>query len=244
VSARARDRGPAVTLSREDYLRRWSELHEGIDPGGVRFVRGWLAIAYATGRPLAAARVAPTAVTLAGLLVAVVVVPVAALGARWPLLALVLVVTSGLLDSLDGTVAVLTDRVTRVGALADAVCDRLSDAAYGAALWAVGAPAWLAVTWVGLGWLAEYVRVRGHVLVGGPIDVVTVGERPTRIVLTSFAMAGCAVWPAQSHDVATVFAAAATGTAAVGLGQILVAVSRRLRREGSGPADEVRDDRG
>ncbi len=155
-------------------------------------------------------------------------VPVAALGPHWPLLAVLVVLASALLDSLDGTVAVLTGRVSALGALADSVCDRLSDAAYGLALWVVGAPAWLAGLWVALGWLAEYVRVRGHTLVGGPIDTVTVGERPTRIVLTSFALAGCGALPDHTHAVATAFGVAAAGTAAIGLVQILAAVRQRL----------------
>jgi phosphatidylglycerophosphate synthase len=228
VSAPAGDRGTDVPLSREEYLRGWSELHEGIDPESIRFVRGWLSIAYAAGRPLAVLRVPPTLVTAAGLLVAVAAVPVAGLGPHWPLLALPVVLLSALLDSLDGTVAVLTGRVTALGALADSVCDRLSDAAYGFALWVVGAPAWLAGLWVGLGWLAEYARVRGHTLVGGPIDTVTVGERPTRIVLVSFALAGCGVLPDHTHAVATAFGVAAAGTAAIGLLQMLAAVRQRL----------------
>jgi phosphatidylglycerophosphate synthase len=229
VSARARDRAASADLSREAYFEQWSQLHEGIDPAGVRFVRGWLSIAYAAGRPLAAAGIAPTAITFLGLAVACAVVPVAALGGRWPLLAVVLVVASGLLDNLDGTVAVLSDRVTSLGALADTVCDRLADAAYGAGLWVLGAPVWLAGLWVGLSYLAEYVRVRGHRLLGRTIDVVTVGERPTRVVLTAFAMAGCGVLPGSAGAVATGCAAAASGTALVGLGQLIVAVRRRLR---------------
>jgi phosphatidylglycerophosphate synthase len=228
VSEPAADPAAGPALSREEYFRRWSQLHEGIDPGGVRFVRGWLSIAYAAARPLAAARIPPTVVTLAGLLTAVATVPVAGLGARWPLLGLVLVVASGLLDNLDGAVAVLTDRVTARGALADTICDRLADAAYGGAFWALGAPAGIAIAWVALSWLAEYVRVRGHVLLGRTIDVVTVGERPSRIVLLSFAMAGCGLVPAHAADIATVLAGAAVGTALVGLVQIVVAVARRL----------------
>jgi CDP-diacylglycerol--glycerol-3-phosphate 3-phosphatidyltransferase len=229
VSARARDGGAAADLTRAEYFARWSELHEGIDPAGVPFVRGWLTLAYSLGRPLAAAGVAPTALTVVGLVAAGAVAPLAGLGARWPLLGVVVVVASGLLDNLDGTVAVLANRVTNVGALADTVCDRLADAAYGLALWLLGAPAGLAVAWVGLSLLAEYVRVRGHELLGRTVDVVTVGERPTRIVLTAFALAGAGLLPDRAHPIATVVAVAAVGTALVGLVQIVVTVARRLR---------------
>ena len=59
VGARG-DRGPAAGAEPRGVLPRWSELHEGIDPVAVRFVRGWLSIAYAAARPLAGVRVAPT----------------------------------------------------------------------------------------------------------------------------------------------------------------------------------------
>ncbi len=215
-------------MTREEYLRRWSELHEGIDPAAVPFVRGWLAVSYALGRPLAAAGIAPGAITLLGLLLAVAVPVTAGQGARWPLLATVLVVLSGLVDNLDGAVAVLSDRVTRTGALLDAVCDRVADAAYGVALWALGAPGWLALSWVGLGFLAEYARARGQVLLGGPVDVVTVGERPTRIVVSAFALEACGVLTGRAADLATVGAAAGAGTALVGLAQLAAALRRRL----------------
>ncbi len=72
-----------------------------------------------------------------------------------------MVAASGLLDSLDGAVAVLTDRATRWGAVLDSVVDRVSDALYLVALWLVGAPAWACV--VGrraAARLQEYARAR------------------------------------------------------------------------------------
>jgi phosphatidylglycerophosphate synthase len=195
----------------------------------VPFVRGWLAIAYTVARPLAAFRVPPSVVTLAGLVLAWAVVPIAGAGGRWPFLAAVVVVLSGLVDSLDGTVAVLTDRVSRGGALLDAVCDRVADAAYGAALWVVGAPAWLALGWVGLSLLAEYARARGQAILGAAVDVVTVGERPTRIVVAAIFLAAAGVFVGHASDIAAVGAAAGAGAAAVGLVQLAVALRARLR---------------
>ena len=61
------------------------------------------------------------------------------------LLAVVLVVVSGLLDGLDGAVAVLTDRATRWGHVLDSLVDRCSDGLYLVALWLVGAPAGVCV---------------------------------------------------------------------------------------------------
>jgi CDP-diacylglycerol--glycerol-3-phosphate 3-phosphatidyltransferase len=144
------------------------------------------------------------------------------------LLATVLVVVSGLVDSLDGTVAVLSDRVTRFGALVDAVCDRLADTAYAIAFWALGAPVWLCLLWAGVSFLAEYARARSQVLLRAPVDVVTVGERPTRIVIAALFLTAAGVFAGHAGDVVTVGAAAGAGTAVVGLVQLVVAVRRRL----------------
>lgn len=192
------------------------------------FVRWWLGIAYRLGRPLAALGVSPTALTLVGVLVAVGAVPLAAAGGRWPVLAAVVVVVSGLVDNLDGTVAVLSDRITRWGALVDAVGDRVADTAYAVAFWALGAPVWLALAWAGLAFLAEYARARAQVLLGAPVGIVTVGERPTRVVVTTGFLLACGVFESVAGDLARIGPAAGAGAAAVGLGQLLLGVRRRL----------------
>ena len=42
----------------------------------------------------------------------------------------------------------------------DSVVDRLTEAAYAAALWVAGAPGWLAVGFGALCWLPDYLRAR------------------------------------------------------------------------------------
>jgi CDP-diacylglycerol--glycerol-3-phosphate 3-phosphatidyltransferase len=140
-----------------------------------------------------------------------------------------LVLVSGLLDGLDGTVAVLTDRVTRWGALLDALCDRLADAAYAVALWVLGAPAWLVLVWAALSGLAEYARARAQALLPGPLDVVSIGERPTRIIVTFVTLLAGGLVPSRAADAAVVGGVIGSLTAAVGLVQVLAAVRRRLR---------------
>lgn len=225
-------RGPKadrpLTLDRAAFLRRWSVLHDGIEPDGVLFVRGWLSLVYVAARPFAAARVPPSAVTLAGLVAAGTVPLVIWTGDEWALAAAVLVLTSALFDSLDGAVAVMTDRVTSWGAVLDAVCDRLADAAYGGALWVLGAPVWLVLAWVGLSSLTEYTRARGQALMGEPLDVVTVGERPTRVIVTFVTLLVAGVISSRGSDVAVVGGAVGTLTAAGGLTQLMFVVRRRL----------------
>ena len=214
-------------MDRPEYLRRWSALHEGIEPGAVPFVRGWLRLMYAAGRPLAAAHVPPWLLTFAGVVFAWAAAPVVSLGRGWPLLAALLVVLSALADGLDGAVAVLSQRVSSGGAVLDTVCDRLSDAAYGVGLWLLGAPAGLAALWVGLSFGLELVRWRARRGAAAGLDIVTVGERPTRIIVTALALAAAGLDSSHAQAIALVGIVAGVITSGVGLVQVALAVRRR-----------------
>jgi hypothetical protein len=71
--------------------------------------------------------VSPDVLTAWGVLVSAAVAAVAAAGGRWPLAAVGIVVLAGLLDNLDGAVAILSGRTTRWGYVLDSLADRLSD---------------------------------------------------------------------------------------------------------------------
>ena len=182
-----------VGRSGDEHLREWAGLHRTETPGG--FVGGWLRAAGAVARPLARAGVSPNAVTVAALVAAAAAVPLALVpGWAGPAAACVAVTVSGLLDSLDGAVAVQAGRATKVGFLLDSALDRLADVAFVAALAVVAggdqAP-WVAVAAGGAAWWLEYVRARGVLAASGATSappgpqVTTPGERPTRIVLTA-----------------------------------------------------------
>lgn len=170
----------------DEHLRDWAELHLTQPPTG--FVGGWLRAMAAIARPLAKAGVSPNAVTVAAWVVALSTVPLAMVdGWIGPAAACVALIVSGLLDALDGAVAVQAGRTTKVGFLLDSALDRLSDAALPAAL-AIAAhhPAAgeLAVATIGATWWLEYVRARGALADEPTRQVVTPGERPTRMILT------------------------------------------------------------
>lgn len=215
-------------LDRSAYLDRWQELHGGVDPRASRLVGPWLSFIHALATPFARLGVPPDVVTLLGLVVSGVVVWLCALGDRWVLLAAFVVGASGVLDSLDGAVAVLTDRVTRWGAVLDSVVDRLSDALYLVALWLVGAPAWACVTAGVVVLTQEYARARATAVGMDDIGVLTVGERPTRVIVVAMFLLAAGIYPGSAAWWAGLGAYASLGIGLVALAQLLVTVRRRL----------------
>ena len=219
---------------RAAYFERWSALHGGVDLLSP-LVRGWLTLTYAVAAPVARRRVSPDALTLLGLVFALLVVPLAWAGGRWPLLAVALVVVSGLVDSLDGAVAVLTDRATRWGAVLDSVADRCSDIAYVVALLALGGFGDRGVVIAAAGaaaalvLLQEYARARATASGMSDVGIVTVSERPTRVIGAAMFCLGAGLYPSA----AGAWGAAGLGfgvvAGVVGLTQLMVVVRRRLR---------------
>lgn len=137
-------------------------------------------------------RVPPIVITVAGALLAVDALLFAS---RWPWGALGLVLASVVCDAVDGPVAARLGLVSPHGAVADLVADRVSDTAFALVLWRCGAPLWTAVVAAGAALALEGLR---HA-VRRPA-VITVAERPTRVVCTVLACASAGVsavtWPA------------------------------------------------
>jgi phosphatidylglycerophosphate synthase len=219
-----------VIPDREAYFRRWAALHGGYDPAtGGRLVRWWLSVAHALASPLARAGVAPGAVTAFAVALAYVVPAAALAGGRWALLAGALAAGSALADGLDGAVAVLRDRTTRWGYVVDSVADRAADAAYLLALWWLGAPGGLCVA-AGAGVaLLEYGRARAGNAGLAEIGVVTVGERPTRVIVTVAFLLAAGALPGHAALLAGLGAAATLGVTLIGAAQLAVVARRALR---------------
>lgn len=171
------------------YAVRWAALHGGYDPRNApRLARGWLRLAYLVARTVAGAGATPAAITGFGLLLCLLV-PVAAAGpGAWPVAGAALVLVSALADTVDGAVAVLTARASRLGYLYDSVADRIGEAAWLLALWLTGVPAALVLGCAGLVFLHEYVRARATAAGMAEVGAVTVAERPTRVIVTVFAL--------------------------------------------------------
>lgn len=192
-------------------LAGWSALHHGIDPARVPLLHTWLRLVWCVARPL---RVVPPLVLTA--LGAVLAVDALLLASSQPWIALALVVLATLCDALDGAVALISSRVTRFGALADKVADRIADTAFAFVIWRFGAPLWLAAVAATLSLAHEAVREIGAAVLR---STITVAERPTRVICTLVASVcsgvSSAAWPQ------TVSAAVWVALAAVGLVQLV-----------------------
>ena len=220
---------------RDGYFDRWSGLHGGVDPRASPLVGGWLTVTYGAARPLARRGVSPNVLTAVGLLVSLAVIPLALAGGRWPLLAVPVVVVSGLVDNLDGAVAVLTGRASRWGAVLDSLADRCSDAAYVVALLALGGlsdPPWV-VACAGaaalLVVLQEYARAVAAAKGMSDVGVVTVSERPTRVIGAAMFCLGAGLYPESADAWGAVGLVFGVAAGLVALTQLLLVVRRRLQ---------------
>jgi phosphatidylglycerophosphate synthase len=209
-------------LSRDEYLAAWSRWHGGASTEST-LVRGWLTTAHALARPLAG--LPPVAATAFGLLVAAAAVVPAGWGGRWLVLAGLLVGLSGLLDSLDGALAIGTGRASRRGFVLDSVVDRLSEVAYASALWVAGAPGWLAVAFGALCWLPDYLRARAGQAGVQETGTISVWERPTRVIMTGFTLGGAGVVMGAADALVT--AGAAVGVLLGGIAVVQLGISLR-----------------
>lgn len=177
----------------EEHLDRWQALHGGVDPRPSAGLLAWLRLMHLLGRRLPLPPDALTGLAVVAAL-GVLVVP------AWAGALLVLV--SALLDGLDGSVAVLRDRVTRRGAVLDGVGDRVCDLLFVLALVRAGAPWWL-----GIACGAGIVLLEGSRLVAGRIGTITVGERPTRVLATALGLVSVPAVGAALLGLATAVAA-------------------------------------
>lgn len=217
----------------------WAALHGGVRPSAL--VRLWLrGVQRLAAGP--AARVSPDVLSVAGVAAAGSAAIVAAQGGRWPLAAAVLVVLAGVLDGLDGAVALHTGRARPLGAVVDAMADRVGDLLLVATLALLGAPpAWCLAAGT-LTLLHEYLRARAGAAGMPGVGALTVAERPTRLVLVAVACLGAGTLPGGTPltgwNWATVCAIGWVAVAAVGFVHLSIGVARTTPRRfpGDDPA--------
>ena len=216
----------------DEHLRGWSALHADIDPHANRVVLWWLRGMYRLARPLARRGVHPDLVTVSGLWCASGALVAASGQGRMPLVATALLIAASVTDGLDGTVAVLGNRATRWGGVLDAIVDRASDLVLLGALAVLG-DAWSvrvgAVAAGGALFALEYLRARAGEL-GARIRTITVGERPTRLVLTGVSLWCAGLFPAWAAQIGAAGTWSVGVVALIGFVHLLPVVRRELLR--------------
>ena len=160
-------------LSKEEFKAKWSSLHSDAETTGI--VGAWLHISYRFGLICTLLRISPNVLTLFGLLGAVATAVLAQ--TAWAILFLVF---SLFCDGIDGSVAIFQHRESKFGATLDSVVDRISEALWFYALYAIGVPAWIPISLWSVAAFQEYARAKLISLGVSDIGVVTPAERPIR----------------------------------------------------------------
>ena len=160
-------------LSKDEFKAKWSSLHSDAETTGI--VGAWLNISYRFGLICTLLRISPNALTVLGLLGAVATALTAE--TAWAILFLVF---SLFCDGIDGSVAIFQHRESKFGATLDSVVDRISEALWFYALYAIGVPAWIPITLWSVAAFQEYARAKLVSLGVSDIGVVTPAERPVR----------------------------------------------------------------
>ncbi len=167
-------------MTREEYFASWSELHGGVSITGI--VKWWLDISFAISRPLVSIKISPNLLSVLGVIASIFTYTQAHRN-----YCLAILGVSLLCDGVDGTVAILSGKANKRGAMVDAVCDRVSEAFWALAFYKLGAPAWIVGTAFVLAFTQEYARARIAGLGDFRIDVVTIAERPVRAAFLAVA---------------------------------------------------------
>ena len=160
-------------LNKDEFKTKWSSLHSDAETTGI--VGAWLNISYRFGLICTLLRISPNALTVLGLLGAVATAVTAQ--SAW---AIVFLVFSLFCDGIDGSVAIFQRRESKFGATLDSVVDRISEALWFYALYAIGVPAWIPITLWSVAAFQEYARAKLFSLGVSDIGVVTPAERPIR----------------------------------------------------------------
>ena len=173
-------------MKKSEFFNSWSSLHGNAEIKGI--VRAWLEVSFLICKPLAVIRVSPNALSIFGLLLGITLV--VNIESNW---AIALLLLSLIADGLDGSLAIVTGKVSKWGALLDGFIDRIVEASWAFSLYLLGAPYQLVlVAWLAA-FLQEYMRSRAAALGVSQLGVVTIGERPIRASILFIALVARAV---------------------------------------------------
>lgn len=160
-------------MNLQEFNQSWSKLHGNAQVTGI--VKGWLGISYFIVKPLAKLRITPNLLTLLGLFFGVLLYLNAL--TNWAIFFLVL---SLICDGIDGSLAIVTGKSSKWGAMLDSVADRVTEVFWGLTFIAIGADQNLVIAALLIAAIQEYLRARSAGLGLTDVGVVTISERPVR----------------------------------------------------------------
>ena len=160
-------------MKKDEFFSIWSRLHGDANISGI--VKGWLSISYVIVKPLSKARVTPNILTILGLFFGVLLYANAEI--FW---APALLVLSLICDGIDGSLAIVTSKSTKWGAILDSTVDRLTEIFWVLALYKIGADLKLLIVVLLAASAQEYIRARAAGLGVSEVGIVTFAERPVR----------------------------------------------------------------
>ena len=160
-------------MNKSEFLTAWSKLHGDAQVSGV--VKAWLNISYLITKPLSRIGVTPNALTISGLFFGIILYLYAQ--TIW---APILLVISLICDGIDGSLAILTGKSSKWGALLDSLADRITELFWVLALYKIGVGMNLLIAVLLIASVQEYLRARAGGLGVNEVGVVTPAERPVR----------------------------------------------------------------
>jgi len=160
-------------MNKSEFFSTWSSLHGQARVSGI--VKWWLNISYVIVRPLVKLRVTPNGLTVLGLVFGVLLY----LNSKslWALLFLILSLLS---DGLDGSMAIVTQKFSKWGAMLDSVTDRATEVFWVLALYSIGVNINILIAAFLFSFVQEYLRARAGGVGVNEVGVVTSAERPVR----------------------------------------------------------------
>ena len=160
-------------MNRSEFFKSWSHLHGNANISGI--VKGWLTISFLLVKPLAKLRVTPNILTIFGLIFGVLLYLNSL--TNW---AIILLTLSLICDGIDGSLAIVTSKTSKWGAVLDSVVDRVTEFFWALTFIAIGANQYLVIAALLIASIQEYLRARAGGLGLQDVGVVTIAERPVR----------------------------------------------------------------
>lgn len=160
-------------MQKGEFFNSWSALHGNAKIVGI--VKAWLSISYVVSKTFCRLKISPNLITSLGLVFAILLYLNAEL-----LWAPILLVLSLFSDGIDGSMAIISGKSSKWGAILDSIVDRASEIFWMLALYKIGIDLKFLLIIIVVASTQEYIRARSGGLGLSEIGIVTIAERPVR----------------------------------------------------------------